>query len=399
MTTSLRPYILPEHEVVADLARLDQAWCEPRTFAFIADKSGVAVEWVEAKLAALPEDYSEDHFVLLTSGSTGQPKLVVGRRERAERLAEALHKLQDSEAVRQTVLALPLTYCYAFVNQWLWARQCQRQLVLTPGLAQPDRLKTALAAAEDAMICLIGAQVPLLVQYFKGGEFPGVIRIHFAGGRFPQERLDDLRQLFPRAAVFNNYGCAEAMPRLTLRRAEAAPVAHHIGWPLPGVEMKADDEGRMLFRSPYGAVALMDETGLLRVTPETWVPTGDLGCGFPDGHWEILGRSGEVFKRYGEKISLPQILTTVRGGWRGNAECYRETDRSGEAGYVLVLSPRPTDDEARGIVRTLSLKHPRTHWPLRVESLPAMPLLANGKIDREHVGGQPDAVTHWKQHI
>ena len=393
------PYILFEHQVVADIAQLERAWRHPRTFAFISDKSGVAPDWVEKKLAALPEEYHFDHFVLLTSGSTGRPKLVIGRRDRAERLAEVIHVLQESEPVRETILTLPLTYCYAFVNQWLWALQYQRRLVLTPGLAQPDRLKAVLNEAYDAMICFVGAQVPLLVRYFDGTSFPGVIRIHFAGGRFPQERLDDLRKLFPRAAVFNNYGCAEAMPRLTLRKADVATVAHHIGWPLPGVEMKVDQDDRILFRSDFGAVALMDEEEFLRVNNDTWVPTGDLGRAMPDGHWEILGRQGEIFKRYGEKISLPQILTTVRAGWRGLADCYREMDRSGEAGYVLVLAPRPTADETRTILRELSHKHPRAHWPIRVESLPTMPLLANGKINRENLAGQPEAVIHWRQLI
>jgi acyl-CoA synthetase (AMP-forming)/AMP-acid ligase II len=190
------------------------------------------------------------------------------------------------------------------------------------------------------------------------------------------------------------------MPRLTLRRAEAAAAAQHIGWTLPGGEMRADAaDSRLLFRSAYGAVALADDTGLQRVTETTWVPTGDLGRQAEDGHWELLGRQGEVFKRYGEKISLPQILTSVRAHWRGLAESYRETDPRGEAGYVLVLSPRATDDEAKAILKELSFKHPRTHWPLRVESLPAMPLLPNGKIDREGLAGQPEAVVHWRQRI
>ena len=394
-----KPYLLFEHEVAADISRLDAAWDEPATFAFLSDKTGVPPGWVAQKLEALTAAYLESHFILLTSGSTGRPKLVIGRRDRAERLAAVLHQLQEAEPVRQTVVALPLTYCYAFVNQWLWARQYHRDLVLTPGLAKPDVLGKALAEAHEAMICLVGAQVPLLLQYYEDSQFAGVIRLHFAGGRFPQERLGELRRLFPNAVVFNNYGCAEAMPRLTLRRADAASVAHHIGWPLPGVEMKADADGRMLFRSVYGAVALLEEADLQSLNDETWVPSGDLGRVMEDGHWEILGRQGEVFKRYGEKISLPQILSTVRNGWQGLAECYRETDRSGEAGYVLVLSPRPSEDQARAILREVSAKHPRAHWPLRLESLQDMPLLANGKVDREHLAGQPEAFVHWRQRI
>jgi long-chain acyl-CoA synthetase len=391
------PYILFDYEAAADIVRLDDAWRAPATFAFLSRKSGVPTEWVEEKLAGLPEEYQEGHFILLTSGSTGRPKLVVGRRDRAERLAGVIHQLQENDPVRETLLALPLTYCYAFVNQWLWARRHSRQLKCTPGLAQPDHLEQALAAAEDAMICLVGAQVPMLVQYYEGSVFPGVIRVHFAGGRFPQERLGDMRRLFPRATIFNNYGCAEAMPRLTLRRAEAASTAHHIGWPLPGVEMKADPDGRLLFRSAWGAVALIDETALTRLDETDWIPTGDLGLRMDDGHWELLGREGEIFKRYGEKISLPQVLATVRAGWHGLAECYRETDRGGEAGYVLALSPHATDAEVRTILKNLSNTRPRAHWPLRVESLSVMPLLANGKVNREALPHQPLAVVHWTQ--
>jgi acyl-CoA synthetase (AMP-forming)/AMP-acid ligase II len=397
--SSFRPYVLFEREVAADIRRLNEAWSAPATFAFVADKSGVPVEWIEEKLASMPEEYSEGHFILLTSGSTGRPKLVVGRRDRAERLVDVLHQLQESEPVREAVCALPLTYCYAFVNQWLWARQRQRRLVVTPGLAQPDRLKQSLAEATDAMICLVGAQVPLLAQYYETQAFPGVIRVHFAGGRFPQERLAEVRRLFPQAAIFNNYGCAEAMPRLTLRRGEAAPVAHHIGWPLPGVEMKSDEASRVLFRSAYGAVALVDELGFNRVDDTTWVPSGDLGREMEDGHWELLGREGEVFKRYGEKISLPQILSTIRANWRGQADCYRETDPQGEGGYVLVLSPHPAEAEVRALLKELSLKHPRTHWPLRVESLESMPLLPNGKTNREGLASHPEAQSHWRQRI
>ena len=392
-------YVLFEHQVHADLASLDAAWTEPRTFVFVADRSGVPTEWIEQKLDGLPEEYRTGHFILLTSGSTGRPKLVVGRRDRAEALARLLHELQESEPVVETILALPLTYCYAFVNQWLWARQQCRRLVVTAGLAQPEQLRQALNEASGAMICLVGAQVPLLLQYFSGHHFQGIIRIHFAGGRFPQERLNELKALFPSAGVFNNYGCAEAMPRLTLRRAEAATVAHHVGWALPGIEMKSDEENRLLFRSPFGAVGLIDEGGLTRVEQSTWVPTGDLGCQAQDGHWEILGRQGEVFKRYGEKISLAQILTNVRSLWRGQADAYRETDRVGEAGFVLVLSPRPAEDELRSLLQAISQKHPRVHWPLRVESLPTMPLLANGKINREALGGNVDTEVHWKQRI
>lgn len=393
------PYILFDREAASDYSSLDRAWQQPKTFAYVAEKSGLSPAGIEQWLAQLPAEYHEDHFVLLTSGSTGKPKLVVGRRDRAVRLAKLLHQLQDSEPVRETILALPLTYCYAFVNQWLWARLHRRRLVLSGGLAQPDRLGATLAKADKAMICLVGPQVPLLLGYFRRECFPGVIRVHFAGGRFPQEHLSALRRLFPSAVVYNNYGCAEAMPRLTLRPADAANEADHIGWTLPGVEMRTDADARLQFRSPYGAVAVLDDNGLLRVDKETWIPTGDLGRQAADGHWELFGREGEVFKRYGEKISLPQILGHVRAHWHGQADAYRETDPRGEAGYVLVLAPQPEDVQVRDLLQRLARIYPRSYWPLRVVGLPALPLLANGKVDRSQLPHAAGAVIYWKQHL
>ena len=270
--------ILHQRDSATDVRALTEAWCSSATFIFVPAKSGVALSWLEGAVTSLPGAYSADHFALLTSGSTGRPKLIVGRRQRAEHLARILHDVQDSECVEETIVALPLTYCYAFVNQWLWARVHDRRLVMTEGLSRPDRLGQTLAEASNAMLCLVGAQVPMLLHHFGGTSFPGVLRLHFAGGQFPQRFLPDLRQMFPECTIFNNYGCAEAMPRLTLRRADAANEAHHVGWPLPGVELRATPVGELHFRSIYGAVGQVDETGFSPIEGETWVPTGDLAC-------------------------------------------------------------------------------------------------------------------------
>jgi acyl-CoA synthetase (AMP-forming)/AMP-acid ligase II len=396
---SNNPYLLHEHEVDRDILRLDEAWNQPATFLYYADKSGVPTEWLEDRLSLLDNECRQNHFVLLTSGSTGKPKLVVGKRKRSEDLVSLLHKLQECEPVEEAVCLLPLTYCYSFINQWLWARQFKRRLRITEGLADPKQLKEILMTASQAMVCLVGAQVPLLVRHFPVESFGGVIRVHFAGGRFPQELLHEVQRLFPNAEVFNNYGCAEAMPRLTLRRAEVTPEASHIGWPLPGVQMRSDDYDRMLFRSVYGAIAIIDDDGFAAIDSEMWVPTGDLGRPLEDGQWEILGRANEVFKRFGEKISLPQILGLVRSHWEGHADCYREVDRQGEEGYTLVLSPVPSTEKARELLRLVSRSFPRTHWPLRVEGIPGMPLLPSGKIDRQGLSNHESATVVWRQRM
>ena len=391
--------ILRESGSLDDVARLDRAWAAPETFAFLPEKSAVDDAWVEAALAGLPDELRRDHFALLTSGSTGQPKLVVGSRARARRLARVLHDVQDSDAVEEAILTLPLSYCYSFVNQWLWAREMGRRLVPTRGFADPGLLRETLERAQSAMLCLVGAQVGLFAAHLPDEVFPGVARVHFAGGPFPQAELASLRRRFPSAAVFNNYGCAEAMPRLTVRRAEEGSRAADVGRPLEGVELDTTEAGELRFRSPYAAVAFVDEGGVRVCEPGAWIPTGDLARRGPDGAWELLGRAGQVFKRYGEKVSVARLLETVARAWSGAAEVYREADRMGEPGACLLLAPEPSEEDVRAILKSLRAELPRAHWPLRLESVDGLPTLANGKVDLASLSTLEGKRVHWRNRI
>jgi acyl-CoA synthetase (AMP-forming)/AMP-acid ligase II len=282
------------------------------------------------------------------------------------------------------------------VNQWVWSREPGRRLTVTSGISDPA-LPAALARADRAMICLVGAQVPMLAGRLTG-PYPGVARVNFAGGAFPQERLADVRRLFPSAAIYNNYGCAEAMPRLTVRPGADHPDGAVIGRPLPGIVMQTDDSGEIRFRSPFGAVAVVDDSGASDIGPQTWVRTGDLGLE-EGGQWRLIGRATDVFKRYGEKIALQSLASTVREVWRGDAAFYRERDRAGEEGHVLVLSPRPDASAVREVLELFRERHDRVQWPLRIESVDEFPLSGNGKPDVRALVTSTDKTVHWHQRL
>jgi acyl-CoA synthetase (AMP-forming)/AMP-acid ligase II len=391
--------IISESEIRGDLCLLSRLWEAEETFILQPDKVGVNQEWIDRSVASIPAEFLSGHFVLLTSGTTGLPKLVVGCRKRAAALTRELHLRQDSEEVSQTISVLPLAYSYSFVNQWLWSHIHDREFVSTAGFGDPRSVSRALAEADNAMICLVGVQVPLLLEQNAGSSFAGVTRIHFAGGRFPQERLPELAALFPEAQVFNNYGCAEAMPRLTVRPAEDASEGANVGRPLSGIELSIDQNGAIKFRSAYGAVGVLEGNIFRRIESQEWVPSGDLGRIEPDGSLFLLGRNSEVFKRHGEKVSLASLSTTVSKVWPGQFAFYRETDASGEEGCVLVLSPLTAVEGIRPVLLALRKHHPRSHWPLRIESLAELPLLTNGKPDVRSLHSMNSKREVWRQHI
>ena len=386
-----------EPEIRANPKLLAALWTGPGTFAVTPGSLGSTETWLRDSLDLVPADYRTDHFVLMTSGSTGDPKLIVAKKNRAERLVEVIHAAQENEPVRETIACLPLSYSYAFVNQWLWANHLRRRIVMTDGFSRPDDLRGTLEAADNAMICMVGVQVPLLLSLFGSHRFPGILRLNFAGGRFPQERLGELRGIFPNAKIFNNYGCAEAMPRLTIRHAEDADTAANIGRPLPGIELRSGEEDRLEFRSPYRAVAFVEGSVIRAVADEEWGETGDLGRPAGDGSWILLGRKSEVFKRFGEKISLPAIQAAVHRVWTGELAFYREIDSMGENSHVMVLAPHPPADQLRSILLELRRNFTRPHWPLRVESMEQLPRLPNKKVDARMLAERNHVIVQWSQ--
>jgi long-subunit acyl-CoA synthetase (AMP-forming) len=378
---------------------LENAWAQKATFAYASKRSGVSADWIKTQLAQLPKAYHEDRFVLLTSGSTGEPKLIIGHKKRSEKLAQVLHEAQESEPVKETLVLLPLTYTFAFVNQWIWAKVFHRAITITEGLSNPKALAESLEKSSNSMVCMVGAQIPMFRQYFQSHRFDQVIRLHFAGGPFPQNDLEFINRLFPNARIFNNYGCAEAMPRLTLRKAENAQEAHNVGKALPGVQLRISDDGNVEFQSPYRAEGQIANGAFEAFAEDQWLASGDKGELDNEGHLRLHGRANQVFKRYGEKISLPQLLRTVKEVWDGQAVFYKEEDAKGEQGHILLLSPTPEKSLITSILRGFRASYPRTHWPLRIESTPSIPLLNNGKEDLRAAAELENTTTHWAQRI
>ncbi len=389
--------VLSESDVLAGIGDLAKAWDAADSFLLAPSPCPVPEPWIAETLAKLPAALATGHFGLLTSGSTGAPKLVLGVKTRSARLVDQIHQRQCLGPVACAVLALPLAYSYSLVNQWMWAHLRQRTLLVTRGLAEPARLFTTLTDTGNSMVCLVGSQVPMLRRFLEAGRsFPRVIRVNFAGGPYPQADMPWLAQTFPAAEFYHNYGCTEALPRLTIRPAAEFSDPMILGRPVDGIELSLGDDGMLRFRSPYSAVAIADASGIHLVEDGEWLDTGDKAELATDGRFRLLGRRSEVFKRHGEKISLANLAATLREVWDGSLTFLLEPAPDGEIGHVLVLSPPPAPERLRPLLVTLRERFRRPHWPIRIEAVANMPLSPNGKPDLEALRTQPRAIL-WKQ--
>lgn len=389
--------VLEEQQVATDPSSLAKAWDGRQSFILLPSPCPVSSAWLDGVLSNLPLSLHDGHFGILTSGSTGAPKLVIGNKERTASLARQIHAAQALESVRMAVLTLPLAYSYSLVNQWLWSHLHGRLLVQTRGLADPAALHVALLSSTHAMLCMVGSQIPLFRRYLPDGmHFGGVIRLNFAGAPFPQREIPWLRAVFPNAEIYHNYGCTEALPRLTVRCGDENPDPMVLGPPLKGIELDAGKEGELRFRSPYSAVAIAGKDDLHLIGADEWLETGDLAERQMDGSFRLMGRSSEVFKRHGEKISLSAVNGLLREHWPGDLALYTELAPDGEMGYVVALTPEPAASEVRHVLLGFRERYRRPQWPIRIETVESIPLLTNGKPDLNALQAGGGKVL-WKQ--
>ena len=217
---------------------------------------------------------------------------------------------------------------------------------------------------------------------------------------------DDLvaRWARPGRRLVNTYGPTETTVIATYADlVRGRPVT--IGRPVPGYRVHLLDErlrpvrpgdtgeicigGVGVARGYVGRPAETEE----RFVPDPFAPpeeqearlyrTGDLGRVDPDGNIEFLGRSDGQVKIRGFRVELSEIEAALLGshGVRAAACALRE-DPPGVTqllGYVVPSNGRVDEERLREYLRT---RLPAYMVPSVIETIPELPLLPSGKLDR-----------------
>ena len=326
----------------------------------------------------------EIFLVVPTSGSTGEPKLVAaGTRELAAAVS-AIAVSQDLGSLHHTGVILPLAHSYALVNQLFWALSVEGAVTLAADPGWADRFRV-LRQAGVQMLCMVGTQARALVSLgFGAPESLESLRVcNFAGAPFPVEVFEELRQIFPRAALMNNYGCTEAMPRLTA--CEVAGADHDVrdvGSPVEGVGLRISGEegcGSVEFSGPSISLGLLDTDGGLRRHGE-WVASGDLGRLEGDRLF-VFGRYDQVIKVAGERISLLEVERVLIEAGAEHAAVWADVCEAVEPVVVAAVTGIRGSAVSQ-MERSLRGRLPRTAWPERIFHVEDWPLLSGRKTDR-----------------
>ncbi len=351
-------------------------------------------------------------YLIYTSGSTGTPKGVVVEHRGAVNLVQgflARHRFDG-----QRLLMIPPLMFDASVGDVFPALACGSALVLHPA-------PTELGPFELERFCrghgvtAIDAPAALWRRWSEGwatrtqGEplLPALNLMMIGGESVPVEQVRRFAGVTGgRVVLCNHYGPTEASVCATLlSTVDASEIATHdlpAGRPLPGVRIHLLDRhlqpvprgvvgelfigGAGVARGYLNAAELTSERFL--VDPFSHEPgarmyrTGDLARWNADDTLQFIGRRDHQIKLRGFRIELGEIDNALAAlpGVQAVAVLLRE-DRPGDrrlVAYAVVADGVDAAALRAGLARRL----PEAMLPSAFVFLDAMPLTANGKIDR-----------------
>ncbi len=340
-------------------------------FLRLTGEPGVDVAAVEAWLSA--DD--SDAVVLATSGSSGTPKEVVLTREAV--LASASASAARLGGSGPWLLALPTSYVAGF-------NVVCRSLVAGHRPAVLGERTPAEAGMERGFVSVVPTQ---LHRWLDAPDDRSTLAAYDAvlvgGGPIDPALRSQADEAGLRLVA--TYGSAETCGGCV-----------YDGLPLDGVGVALAADGRVRLKGPMLFSGYLDDASATsQALVDGWFVTSDAGRLDEDGRLSVLGRVDDMVVSGGVNVPAAAVAARLREHPAvAAAEVVGVPDPEWGNRVVAVVSlVEPVEklalDEARDWV---GARHVRAWAPRDLVVVPAMPMLANGKVDRlavRELAGRP----------
>lgn len=357
-----------------------------------------------------PEDLAS---IVYTSGSTGRPKGVMLSHANLLSNTRSIIEYLRLTADDRMMVVLPFHYIYG--RSLLYTHFASSgSIVIDNRFAFPAAVLKSME--EHGVTCFAGVpstySILLRKTDVRQRRFPRLRLVTQAGGPMEPALRREVADAFRPAELVVMYGCTEAAPRLTwLDPAWLERKPGSIGRPIPGVQvMIADESGRRLPPGACGELAArgpnimlgywQDPAGTAAVLREGWYFTGDLGYEDPEGFLFLTGRSSDLIKCGGNRVSAREVEERLLevDGVEEAAVIGVPDEILGEAirAFVVRQSEDLTETALRSRLHGMLPVHKRPKW---IEFVPSLPRNSAGKVLKTRLpaltnpGCEPDAST------
>lgn len=343
------------------------------------------------------EDERTEAALMLTSGTTSQPKLVRVSHGNLRSNTDSIIEYLELTAVDRIMVAMPLYYCFglSLLHTHL---QVGGSVVLNNMFAFPESILNDMEATECTGFAGVPSMYHTLLRRttFKKRPFPHLKKIQQAGGHLPPVLVEELRQAMPHADVFIMYGQTEATARLSwLPPHRLDDKLGSIGQAIPDVELRVVDEngqdmplGEMGEVVAFGGCITLGYLNNAEATAKKYanggLRTGDLATIDEDGFIFIVDRESDILKPLGTRVSSKKIESIVMelpqmvyAGVVGVPDLEK-----GEAIYIYAVPAADAEISEQTILNHCKARLARGVVPTAVIFIKQLPLNANGKVVR-----------------
>ena len=373
--------------LIANQARIDSLEAGD-----LAAAKAVPLEaWLAPGPPLPPSNHDPDSLVALlyTSGSTGLPKGVMLSHANLWLGAVSVAHYLGLSPDDRTLCLLPLAFDYG-QNQLLSSWYAGARAIGFDFLLARDVVK---AVRRHDVTTLAGVP-PLWLQLAEqqwDGAGSSLRTLTNSGGHLPEPLVRRLRLLFPQARLHLMYGLTEAFRSASLDPALVDAHPDSVGRAIPFAELRVvrpdgseaapGEEGELVHSGPLVAQGYWNNpirTAERFRNGEVW--SGDTMVVGADGLLRFRSREDAMIKVSGNRISPTEIEeAALASGAISDAAAFGVPDeRSGQA-IVLVAAGEGDEAALRSHLKRLLPPHMQ---PARIEWRDALPVGANGKLDR-----------------
>jgi long-chain acyl-CoA synthetase len=346
-----------------------------------------------------PPDMQDDDIavIIFTSGSTGTKKGVMLTHKNLIANTDSIIEYLGLDETDRMCVALPFFYCYgaSLLHTHLRAGG---SIVLN----QKPFLGSVISDIDNYQ-CTGFAGVPSTYQIlinktrFLQQKFPSLRYFTQAGGQLPNRYIKILTEHFPEKMIYIMYGATEATARLSYLPPEfISAKMGSIGKGIPGVTLavlnhemqpvKPSETGEILAKGDNIMKGYYnDPEGTEAVLKNGWLYTGDLATVDDDGFIYIVGRSKNIIKSGGYRISPMEIENEILSleKFSGCVVFGIPDEIMGEAVVAVIQVPGTVDrhDLSRQIVTHCNKRFPSYKVPKKIFLIDEFPLNSSNKID------------------
>lgn len=338
--------------------------------------------------------------ILLTTGTTSDPKAVTLSHRALAKAVEHINAVVGTDREDVEVLALPLHHSFG-LGRARCVLACGATLVLIPGFLDGAKLIDTLLLHKATGFASVPAGISILLARARSRleRLAGRLRyLELGSSAMPVEQKRALAQLLPGTRICMHYGLTEASRSAFLCFHEDAGRLESIGRPSPGVEMRiaGGEPGEIEIRGDHVMSGYWQAPAQnAEVLHDGWLRTGDLGRVDEHGYYYLEARTDEVINVGGRKV-LPREIEEVLLAHPAIRECACAgiPDPQGLAGEIVSVWMVPRDAQSAlpafsELAKLLRLKLEPYKVPRRFQWIDALPKSPSGKLLRQRLR-EPD---------